>query len=97
MNLEITANADYGPTLTQGTNLTEIFDVEVYYARDGERQTYSLTEFLSTDRQFPDQMFLRLNTPPNSTDNFSFIFKFTIDGPELDYFEFNTGSFEIRN
>lgn len=97
LSMEITANADYSPLYTQGTNLIDIFNVEVYYARNDMRQTYSLAEFLSSDRKFPDRMLLRLNTPPATDAEFSFIFKFTIDGAELDYFEFNTTTFEIRN
>jgi len=97
LNMEITANADYNALYTQGTNLIDIFDVEVFYSRSGERETYSLTEFLSNNRKFPDQMWLRLNTPPQTNTELSFIFKFMIDGAELDYFEFNTATFEILN
>jgi len=96
INIEITSNNDYTPLYTQGTNLIDLFDVEVYYSREDNRSTYSLTEFLSEDRKFPDQMTLKLNTPPAVNGEFSFIFKFTIDGAELDYFEFNTNTFNIE-
>jgi hypothetical protein len=95
-NLEITSNADYNALYTQGTNLIDLFDVEVFYSREGNSETFSLTDFLSTDRKFPDRMLLRLNTPPAANGDFSFVFKFTIDGAELDYFEFNTDTFQLQ-
>ena len=95
LNIEITANEDYSPLFTQGTNLIDLFDVDVSYYRTGERETYSLNQFLSTDRKFPDDMVLRLNTPPANAANLSFVVKVYIDGAELDYFEFNTSTIQI--
>jgi hypothetical protein len=95
VNIEITANNDFSPLYTQGTNLIDVFDVEVLYHREGVRDSYALTEFLSMNRKFPDQMILTLNTPPAFSGEFSFVFKINIDGAELDYFEFNTNSFQI--
>ncbi len=96
LNLEITSGADYNPMYTQGTNLIDLFDVEVFYSREGNSETFSLVEFLSMDRKFPDRMILKLNTPPAANGDFSFVFKFTIDGAELDYFEFNTDAFQLQ-
>ena len=96
LNLEITSNADYSPAYTQGSNLIDLFDVEVFYSRVGNSETYSLSEFLSLDRKFPDRMLLKLTTPPATNGDFSFIFKFIIDGAELDYFEFNTNTFQLQ-
>lgn len=96
VNMEIMANNDYSPLYTQGANLIDLFDVEVLYHREGLRDSYSLTEFLSMDRKFPDQMILTLNTPPAASGEFTFVFKVDIDGTELDYYEFNTNSFQIE-
>ena len=95
LNIEITTNEDYSPLYTQGTNLIDLFDVDVSYYRTDERETYSLNQFLSSDRKFPDDMILRLNAPPANAASFSFIIKIYIDGTELDYYEFNTDTVQI--
>jgi hypothetical protein len=96
LNLEITANRDYYPKFTQGENLTDLFEVEVRYSHTGTQKTYSLSDFLNSNPRFPDSMILRLKEAPSSSGNFAFTVKFEIDGSELQYYEFNTGSVELQ-
>jgi len=90
LNIEITANRDFNSLYTTGENLIDLFDVDVTYFKNSIQNKLSLAEFLSVDRPFPDAMTLRLKQAPDTGAPFVFTLKFSIDGTDLNYYEFNT-------
>ena len=95
LSLEITANRDFNSQYPQGENLVDLFDVNVTYYRTSDYDQFSLADFLSASRKFPDAMTMRLREAPDTGEPFVFTLKFSIDGTDLDYYEFNTDSFTL--
>jgi hypothetical protein len=95
LNLEITANRNFNAAYPQGVNLVDLFDVDASYLRSGVQNQFSLAEFLAFDRKFPDAMTLRLREAPDAGEPFVFTLKFSIDGTDLDSYEFNTDAVAI--
>jgi hypothetical protein len=96
LNLEITANRDFSPAYPQGENLVALFDINVTYFREGGQNRFLLSDFLSVNRRFPDATTLRLREAPAAGEEFVFTLKFSIDGTDLNYYEFNTDSFTLN-
>lgn len=87
--IEIFSDKNFNSEYTSGNNLAELFDVVVLY-RSSDYQRYDLNEFVSSEPNVPDEIFLLLKSAPETTDQFQFKIQYSQDGIDMDFHEFTT-------
>ncbi|MAL18148.1 MAG: hypothetical protein CL670_01695 [Balneola sp.] len=88
-NIKISSNRDYNSNFSAGDDLSELFDVMVFYRGEGY-EAYSLNEFISSNPSVPDELFLIPSSTPETTQPITFTIQYYQDGIDLDYFESTT-------
>ncbi len=67
-NIEIFSNRNFSSEYTSGENLAELFEIVALY-RNSEYQRSNLNEFLNSEPNVPDEIFLMLKSAPETTES----------------------------
>lgn len=95
-DVEIFSNRNFNSEYTSGENLAELFEVVVLYRNSGYQRS-NLNEFLSSEPNVPDEIFLLLKSAPETTEPIQFTVKYSQDGIDMDSYEFTTKAVVITN
>ena len=97
-SMYVFSNRDFDTRHPAGADLKDLFDAIVFSSSD-TRGDYrlALTEFLADKPVFPDNLYLVLTSPPDSTAGFSFTIKLFTEGQENRSFEIITDTVVIKN
>lgn len=95
-DLEIFSNRNFNSEYTSGENLAELFEIVFLYGNSGYQKS-NLNEFLSSEPNVPDELFLVLKSAPETTEPIQFTVKYSQDGIDMDSYEFTTEEFVITN
>ncbi|MEO9887091.1 MAG: hypothetical protein ABJR05_15510 [Balneola sp.] len=95
LDIQIFSSKDYNSEFSANENISELFDIIVYYNAKGN-QRFALNDFVSSDPEVPVEIILLPQTAPSSTSSFQFTVKYFQDGLEMDEFEFTTDSIVIK-
>lgn len=95
-DIEIFSNRNFNSEYTSGENLAELFEIVVLYRGSGY-QLSNLNEFLSSEPNVPDEIFLVLKSAPVTTEPIQFTIKYSQNGIDMDSYEFTTEAVVIIN
>lgn len=95
-DIEIFSNRNFNSEYTSGENLAELFEIVVLYRGSGY-QLSTINEFLSSEPNVPDEIFLVLKSAPETTKPIQFTIKYSQDGIDMDSYEFSTEAIVITN
>jgi hypothetical protein len=95
-DIEIFSNRNFNSEYTSGENLAELFEIVVFYDNSGYQKS-NLNEFLSSEPNVPDEIFLVLKSTPETTEPIQFTVKYSQDGIDMDSYEFTTEAVVITN
>ncbi len=93
-DIKIFSSRNFNSEYTSGENLVELFDIVVLYRNSGY-QRRNLIEFLSSDPNVPDEIFLVLKSAPETTEPIQLTVKYSQNGIDMDFYEFTTGDIII--
>lgn len=88
-DLRINSNLPFNAYLDTEADLASFFDVITFSQNSGYNR-YSITEFLLVSPTVPSELFLVLNTPPETEQPLQFTIQYSQDGRSMDAFEFTT-------
>ena len=88
-NIEIFSNRNFSSEYTSGENLAELFEIVALY-RNSEYQRSNLNEFLNSEPNVPDEIFLMLKSAPETTESIQFTVKYSQNGIDMNSYEFAT-------
>lgn len=93
----ITTNKDFNSNYSQGSDLSEIFDIVGYdEANNLNDNLVDLNEFIRMDPVVPYEFYLLLKEKPDTLTSFQFTIQFYQQGIDIDYFEFTTEEVTIE-
>ncbi len=93
----ITTNQDFDETHQSGTNLHALFDIVVFdEANNIFNEKYTLINYIETKPFIPNNMFLILNSPPETSMHVEFTIHLFLDGIDIDFFEIKTKKVFIK-
>jgi len=95
-NIEIFSNRNFSSEYASGENLAELFEIVVLYRNSGYQRS-NLNEFLSSEPNVPDEIFLMLKSEPETTEPIQFTVKYSQDGIDMNSYEFTTEAVVITN
>jgi len=95
-DIEIFSSRNFNSEYTSGENLAELFEIVVLYRNSGYQQS-NLNDFLSSEPNVPDEIFLVLKSAPETTDPIQFTVKYSQDGIDMDSYQFSTEEVVITN
>lgn len=95
-NIEIFSNRNFNSEYTSGENLADLFEIVILYRGSGY-QLSNLNEFLSSEPNVPDEIFLVLKSAPETTEPIQFTVKYSQNGLDMDSYEFTTEAIVITN
>ena len=95
-DIEIFSNRNFNSEYTSGENLAELFEIVFLYRNKGYQRS-TLSEFLSSEPNVPDELFLVLKSAPETTEPIQFTIKYSQDGIDMDSYEFTTEAVVITN
>lgn len=95
-DIEIFSNRNFNLEYTSGENSAELFEIVFLYRNSGYQRS-NLNEFLSSEPNVPDEIFLVLKSAPETTEPIQFTIKYSQDGIDMDSYEFSTEAIVITN
>ena len=94
--IEVFSNINFNSEYTSGESITELFEIAVLYRGSGYIRT-NIDDFLSSEPNVPDLIFLLLKSAPETTEPIQFTVKYGQNGFIMDSFEFTTPAIVITN
>tara|TARA_R110002050_G_C8944347_1_gene512839 strand:+ start:806 stop:1393 length:588 start_codon:yes stop_codon:yes gene_type:complete len=95
-DIDIFSNRSFNSEYTSTENIAELFEIVVLYRNSGYQRS-NLNEFLSSEPNVPDEIFLVLKSAPETTEPIQFTVKYSQDGIDMDSYEFTTVTIVITN
>jgi hypothetical protein len=95
-NLEIFSNKNFNSEYASGDNLAELFEVIFLYRNSGY-QRMDLNDFITSEANVPDEIFLLLRSAPDTTEPIQFTIEYSQNGIDMDSYEITTKSIVITN
>ncbi len=93
----ITTNKDFNANYSQGSDLSEIFDIVGYdEANNLNDNLVDLNDFIGMDPVVPYEFYFLLKEKPDTLTSFQFTIQFYQQGIDIDYFEFTTEEVTIE-
>lgn len=94
--IEIYSNRSFNSEYTSDQNLADLFEIVVLYHKSGYQRS-TLNDFLSSEPNVPDEIFLVLKSAPETTEPIQFTVKYSQDGIDMNSYEFSTEAVMIKN
>lgn len=95
-DIEIFSNRNFNSEYTSGENLAELFEIVFLYHNSGYQRS-NINEFLSSEPDVPDEIFLVLKSAPETAEPIAFTIKYSQDGIDMNSYEFSTETIVITN
>lgn len=95
-DIQIFSNKNFNSEYAIGENLADLFEIIVFYGGSGYQRS-TLNEFLSSEPNVPDEIFLALKSAPATTKPVQFTVNYSQNGIDMNSYEFTTQAIVITN